>query len=169
MSELYIESEIGNETKDIKKLVLSYPEFKNVIKQVSNKMKQDKYVPDAILSIARGGLIVGTQLSYNLGVKTIGSINMEYYSGINERLEKPMLVAPKIDLEQFRDKNLLLVDDVLDTGNTMIELINLILPIVKSYKTMVIFKKTQSIINANYKWKDIPTDVWIDFPWEYDE
>lgn len=168
MSELYVDRKIDNKIMDIKKLKLSYSEFKNAIRQVSDKIKQDKYVPDVILSIARGGLIVGTQLSYNLGIKTIGSINMEFYSGINKRLEKPIIVPPKIDLEQFRDKNVLIADDVLDTGSTMIELINLILPIVKSYKTMVIFKKNQSIINANYTWKEVSTDVWIDFPWEDD-
>lgn len=168
MSEFYGDREIDNEIIDVKKLKLSYPEFKSALKKVSDKIKQDKYVPDVILSIARGGLIVGTQLSYNLGIKTIGSINMEFYNGINKTLDKPIIVPPIIDLEQFRDKNVLIVDDVLDTGSTMIELINLILPIVKSYKTMVIFKKNQSIINANYTWKEVSTDVWIDFPWEDD-
>ena len=40
-----------------------------------------------VLAIARGGLLVAGALSYALGVKNTFTMNVEFYTGIDERLD----------------------------------------------------------------------------------
>ena len=42
-----------------------------------------------ILAIARGGLLIGGALGYALSVKNVYTMNVEFYTGVDERLEVP--------------------------------------------------------------------------------
>ena len=54
----------------------------------------DGYRPDIILSIARGGLFVAGALGYALDVKNLHVTNVEFYTGVNERLPMPIMLPP---------------------------------------------------------------------------
>ena len=87
---------------DQEKIILTYPQFRNSIREISrNIIIRDNYQADAILCIARGGLLVGAQLAYDLGIKQIGSINIEYYTNENTCLETPIILEPTINLNEF--------------------------------------------------------------------
>ena len=57
--------------------------------RVLAQMVADDYEPDMILSIARGGLLIGGALGYALSVKNVYTMNVEFYTGVDERLEVP--------------------------------------------------------------------------------
>ena len=40
-----------------------------------------------VLAIARGGLLVAGALAYALGVKNTYTMNVEFYTGVDERLD----------------------------------------------------------------------------------
>ena len=63
--------------------------------------RRDGYRPDIVLGIARGGLLVAGALAYALGVKNTFTMNVEFYTGIDERLEMPMILPPVPDLVDF--------------------------------------------------------------------
>ena len=63
----------------------------------------DGYQPDMILGIARGGLLVAGALGYALGVKNTFTMNVEFYTGIDERLDMPMILPPVPDLVDFAE------------------------------------------------------------------
>ena len=44
--------------------------------------------------IARGGLLVAGAVGYALGVKNTFTMNVEFYTGVDERLDMPMLLPP---------------------------------------------------------------------------
>ena len=69
-----------------------------------------------MLAIARGGLLVAGALSYALGVKNTFTMNVEFYTGVDERLEMPMILPPVPDLVDFSETQVLIADDVADTG-----------------------------------------------------
>ena len=75
--------------------------------------------PDVVIAIARGGLLLAGAISYALGTKACGSINVEFYSGIDERLPEPVLHPPMLDAPALGGKRVLLVDDVSDSGRTL--------------------------------------------------
>src|SRR5215212_12119841 len=79
----------------------------------------DGYRPDIVLAIARGGLLVAGALSYALDVKNTFTMNVEFYTGIDERLDMPMLLPPVPDLVDFRETRVLIADDIADTGATL--------------------------------------------------
>ena len=54
----------------------------------------DGFVPDLILSIARGGLFVAGALGYALDVKNLHVMNVEFYTGVDERLDMPVMLPP---------------------------------------------------------------------------
>ena len=56
-----------------------------------------------MLAIARGGLLVAGALSYALGVKNTFTMNVEFYTGVDERLEMPMILPPVPDLVDFAE------------------------------------------------------------------
>ena len=72
---------------------------------------------DAIVAVARGGLVVARLLSDLLGVKRVASLQVEYYTGVDERGSRPVIVGGLgADVEGLE---VLLVDDVADTGETL--------------------------------------------------
>ena len=79
----------------------------------------DGYRPDVILGIARGGLLVAGAVGYALGVKNTFTMNVEFYTGVDERLEMPMILPPVPELVDFEATRVLVADDVADTGETL--------------------------------------------------
>ena len=86
---------------------------------LAERVLNDDYRPDMLLSIARGGLVVGGALAYALDVKNTFTMNVEFYVGVDERLPVPMLLPPVPELVDLDEARVLVVDDVADTGRTL--------------------------------------------------
>src|SRR5689334_19573041 len=87
--------------------------------ELAEAVVADGYRPDIVLAIARGGLLLAGALAYALGVKNTFTMNVEFYTGVDERLPLPMLLPPVPDLIDFADTKVLIADDVADTGATL--------------------------------------------------
>ena len=109
------------------------------------------------------GLPVAGAVSYALGMKNCCVVNVEYYTGIDQRLEVPVILPPSLDLVELTDANLLVVDDVADTGNTLALVAETVRPQVRSLRTAVLYEKSRSVVKCDYVWRR--TDDWIVFPW----
>ena len=73
---------------------MSWEELGGGARDLAAQILDDGYEPDLILGIARGGLLVAGALSYALDVKNSFTMNVEFYTGIDERLPVPMLLPP---------------------------------------------------------------------------
>jgi uncharacterized protein len=129
----------------------------------ARELAQQIIEPSVLLAIARGGLTVGGALSYALGLKNCCAINVEYYTGIDERLDVPVILPPALDLADLNNAQLLVVDDVADTGETLTLVAETLRPVVAERRTVVLYEKSRSIVRCDYVWRR--TDRWIDFPW----
>ena len=58
-------------------------------------------------------------LGYALSVKNLYTMNVEYYTGIDERLDVPMILPPTPELVDLTEARVLVADDVADTGHTL--------------------------------------------------
>jgi hypoxanthine phosphoribosyltransferase len=123
----------------------------------------DGYLPDLILGIARGGLLVAGALSYALDVKNAFTMNVEFYTGVDERLPVPMLLPPVPELVDLHDARMLIADDVADTGQTLALVKGFCSAQVGEVRVAVLYQKPRSIVTCEYVWRR--TDLWIDFPW----
>ena len=130
---------------------------------LAEQVVEDGYRPDMLLSIARGGLLVGGAIGYALGVKNTFTMNVEFYTGVDERLEMPMLLPPVPDLVDFAEQRVLIADDVADTGATLALVEEFLDGRVAETRCAVLYEKPRSTVKCEYVWRR--TDRWIDFPW----
>jgi hypoxanthine phosphoribosyltransferase len=135
-------------------------------RELGTRIAADGYRPDLILGIARGGLLVAGALSYALGVKNSFTMNVEFYTGVDERLPVPMLLPPVPDLVDLHDSRMLIADDVADTGQTLALVKGFCAGQVGEVRVAVLYEKPRSIVSCEYVWRR--TDRWIDFPWSID-
>ncbi len=123
----------------------------------------DGFIPDIILGIARGGLLVAGAVGYALGVKNMFTMSVEFYTGIDERLDVPMILPPIPDLVDFHETRVLIADDVADTGATLQLVQEFCAGKVGEVRSAVLYEKPRSFVKCDYVWRR--TDRWITFPW----
>src|SRR5579883_836928 len=147
--------------------VLTWPLYAEGAKALAQQVADDDYRPDLILAIARGGLIIAGSLSYALRVKNLHVMNVEYYTGVNERLEFPVILPPPLNLVDLAHARILVADDVADTGHTLALVRDFCAPQVAEVRCAVLYQKPASVVSCDYVWRH--TDRWIDFPWSTGE
>src|SRR5438067_937256 len=148
---------------DVPREIMAWDDLGDGCRDLAEQIHRDGYRPDIILSIARGGLLVGGAIGYALGVKNMFSISVEFYTGIDERLEMPMLLPPVPDLVDFHEQRVLIADDVADTGATLALVKEFCEGKVSEVRSAVLYEKPRSEVTCEYVWRR--TDRWIDFPW----
>ncbi|NQX33995.1 phosphoribosyltransferase [Herbiconiux sp. VKM Ac-2851] len=143
--------------------VLGWLEFGDASRSLARDIVESGFEPDFVIAIARGGLIPGGALAYALGVKSCGSLNVEFYSDVEETLPEPIILPPLLDNEPLIGKNVLLVDDVADSGRTLALVVELLEKVDITVKSATLYIKPRSVIAPDFHWKT--TDRWIVFPW----
>jgi len=147
--------------------ILTWELFGTASRELAQLVADDGYVPEMILSIARGGLLVGGALGYALGVKNVYTMNVEFYTGVDERLEVPRILPPAPDFVDLDHARILIADDVADTGHTLESVEEFCAGKVGEVRIAVLYEKTRSLVKCDYVWRR--TDRWINFPWSDQE
>ena len=143
--------------------VLTYELFGTAVSELAQQVVDSGYEPDIILSIARGGLGLGMGLGYALDVKNISTVNVEFYTGIDQRLDVPIMLPPTPAAVELSGLKVLIADDVADTGETLRVVHQFCAGHVAESRTAVIYEKPRTVIRPEYSWR--VTEQWIDFPW----
>jgi hypoxanthine phosphoribosyltransferase len=128
--------------------------------------KLGKARADAIVGVSRGGLVLARLMSDLMNIDNVLITKSEYYTGMGKRNAKPQ-ITQEIQRD-LAESNVLLVDDVSDTGESLVTI-----------KEHILSKRPRSLTVATLylkPWsKSMPdyfvskTDAWIVFPWEYYE
>ena len=93
--------------------VLQYPEYLTAFSiMIADEFEDEK--PDVVISPAIGGIVLGTEVGTQLGCRTIFS----------ERKNGAMVLRRGFNLE--RDERVLIVEDVITTGGSVKEVMNLV-------------------------------------------
>ncbi|RJQ85867.1 phosphoribosyltransferase [Amycolatopsis panacis] len=142
---------------------LTWELFGSAGRELARTVADDGYAPDLILSIARGGLFVAGSLGYALDVKNLHVMNVEFYTGVDQRLDLPVMLPPVPNVVDLTSKKVLIADDVADTGATLKLVRDYCLDHVAEVRCAVIYEKPQSTVKCEYVWRR--TDRWINFPW----
>jgi hypoxanthine phosphoribosyltransferase len=143
--------------------VMTWDDLGDGARALAELVHDDGYLPDLVLAVARGGLLVAGALSYALGVKNTFTMNVEFYTGVGQRLEAPLLLPPVPDPVDLRRARVLVADDVADTGATLALVREFCAPHVAEVRTGVLYEKPWSTVDSDYVWRR--TDRWITFPW----
>lgn len=121
---------------------------------------------DRLVVIAKGGLTWSRVLADYLQIGDIDTVRVKLYRGIGKAFKKPQILQEiKADI---RGENILLFDDVADSGQTLDFVKKLLLKDgVKSVDTATLFFKPSSKTIPDFF--DHQTDAWIVFPHELRE
>ena len=130
------------------------------------RIQADRFSPDIVLGVSRGGLTPARVLSDLLESPNIAKVKVEFYLGVAERKKEPLMTEPiSVDV---KGKRILVVDDVSDTGGSL-RLIkaHLLEHGVGDLKTATLYHKPWSITLPDYF--EETTSDWIVFPWDRKE
>jgi hypoxanthine phosphoribosyltransferase len=143
--------------------VLGWEAFGAAARDLAQVIRDDGYEPDVVIAVARGGLTVAGTLAYALGVKNCGAMNVEFYTGVDQRLDVPVVLPPTLDLVDVQGLRVLVADDVADTGHTLRLVREVLAQHVAEARTAVLYRKPRSVVRPDYAWRN--TDRWVVFPW----
>ncbi|MBU2670655.1 phosphoribosyltransferase [Actinoplanes bogorensis] len=142
---------------------LTWTGFGRAGRELAQQIADDGYRPDLVLAVARGGLFLAGSVAYALDVKNVHVINVEFYTGVDQRLDTPVLLPPSPRPADLTGAKVLIVDDVADTGETLKLVRDFCAGHVADARIAVIYQKPHSLVGCEYVWSR--TGKWIDFPW----
>lgn len=119
---------------------------------------------DTILCIARGGLTMGHFLGNYYDIREVYAINSIGYDDTKKLDEVKISNIPDLS----KSKSVLIVDDIVDSGDTIIEalrILNTQYPQVNFYVASIFYKKSAKISPT---WYIHEATSWIEFFWEVD-
>jgi len=125
---------------------------------------------DTILCITRGGLIPAGMLAYQLDIKNVVNVKISSYNDNDEQEYVDVQSLSKKDLKILKRSNrVLVVDDIVDSGNTIEALDEYLYDeLGKGFGELDIFsivsKKSKLTKFSIYNMDD--DDRWIVFPWD---
>ena len=139
----------------------SYEEFVVDAKKMAAQIKSE-FSPDVILAVARGGLTLGHALAVALDNRNLFTLNSIHYDDTRKLDTIEVFKIP--DLGKF--KKILLVDDMVDSGESMIEVRRRLLEIYPELqiKLATVFYKQKALILPDYKVKE--AREWVEFFWD---
>lgn len=146
--------------------VPSWDQIHRMLIELADRVRLSEYKPDIIVGISRGGWIPARVLSDLLDNPYVTSVGAEFYVGVYETIREPRLTQP-LPVSVF-DKKILLVDDVTDTGKSVLLIKDhLSRQGVKDNRILTLYFKPWSIVKPDFYSKE--TSDWIVFPWEIRE
>ena len=143
--------------------VLAWDLFGDASRALAQQIVDSGYRPTIVLGVARGGLLPAATIAYALNVKNLFTVNVEFYTGVDERLEFPVMLPPLLDVVDIAGATVLVADDVADTGATLRLVMDYCAEHVADVRCAVLYEKPRSTVKCEYVWRR--TDRWIDFPW----
>jgi len=145
----------------MRKIYYPYQEFKEDLKTLTEKIDQPF---DAILGIARGGLSMAQMLGEYYNLREVYAINTIGYDDTEKKDSVEVFNIPNLQSAKL----VLIVDDIVDSGDTLIEILNVLneeYPHVTFLTASLFYKKTAKIAPT---WYVKEPKEWIDFFWSVD-
>ena len=156
-------------TEDGKHLYVSYDEYHNLIEKLALKVFQSGWQFDTILCLARGGMRPGDILSrvFNKPLAIMSTSSYRADAGtVQGHLDiARFITTPKGEIAG----RVLLVDDLADTGHTLkavFEMLKSNYAPITELRSAVIWTKGVSTFVPDYSVEFLPTNPWIDQPFE---
>jgi hypoxanthine phosphoribosyltransferase len=165
---------LGSETESVESKVnedleFEVPSWEQIYKMLLNladKIRRDKFKPDIIVGVSRGGWIPARVMSDLLESHQTANVKAEFYKGIAETKNEP-IISQSVSMS-VSEKRLLVVDDVADTGRSLQKVQkHLLKEGAAEARVATIYYKPWSDTLPDYYEKE--TKLWLVFPWERKE
>lgn len=143
---------------------MSWTSYGKISSSLAQKIKKSGVKFDLIIGIARGGIPLAMVIGDKIGVR-IDIINVKSYTGVRQRLKPQILSTIN---SSINGKRILLVDDLIEEGDTMHLIVGLLKKMgAGKVTTAVMLTKPWSKFKPDFKVRQV--DRWVIFPWEVGE
>ncbi|MEM4476290.1 MAG: phosphoribosyltransferase [Desulfurococcaceae archaeon] len=134
--------------------------------ELAMKVLESNYMPQLIVAISRGGLIPARIVSDVLGVYELYAVRSTLYMHGKAIGSKPLINA-HLPVELIKGRRVLIVDEVVDTGTTMVNTIDCLRKLDPfEVRTAVIhYKSSKSVYRPDYYIAELKEWKWIYYPW----
>jgi uncharacterized protein len=140
----------------------SWLELETDIRILSEKISSS-FSPDIVICISTGGWIPGRLMKNYINAKyySIGCLAYDENGNFTGQYNITQGISDDLAINQ----NILILDEVCETGGTLLKVINYLTPLSpRTIYTAVIHKKKSSIYTPNYYLYQIE-GKWIIYPW----
>lgn len=132
-------------------------------RELAHKIQDSDFKPEVIVCIARGGYVPARLLCDFLDIYDLSSIRIKHYTG-SDKAEQAVLMDPLT--MDVRGKQVLLVDDIDDTGETLQVALDYLKELYPAMvKVAVLHHKMISSLKPDYYAKKIVQWRWLIYPW----
>lgn len=147
------------------KLYVSFTDLEKQLADINQQISNDRYNPEVIIGPGRGAYIPGVMLSHYWNIP-FEAFNWQTRDG-SQKNEKHLREI----LNKYVHSNILLVDDINDTGTTLTEIHNIMQDEVgyADFRVATLFSKTSSNFDSvDFYATELTPDYnpWIVFPYE---
>ncbi|MCX8173213.1 MAG: phosphoribosyltransferase [Thermoplasmata archaeon] len=154
----------------IKCQIVKWEDIEKWVDDVVEKIRKANYRPDVVIGLTRGGWIPARLICDELQVKSLYAVKTEHW-GLTATKDGQAKIAQTLPVD-VRDKNVLIVDDITDTGQSL----SLAKDHVASFKpsalkTATLLHITHSTIVPDFYSVEVPKEewTWFIFPWNFNE
>jgi len=159
------------------KRYLGWDDVESCVRKLVEKIEASETKYDCILGLANGGLVPTCLIAKALDIKKVLTVSIKAYSGETGHEIQFLTSINHKDLKGVR--NLLIVDDLVDRGETLFEVdkilgyYNYSHKIICKFDSAVLYTKLGRSIDSPYP-RVLPTytaestdpQTWLVFPWE---
>lgn len=132
--------------------------------QLARQILNTGYKPDVVVAIARGGFPPARYICDFMNLNELVGLRIKHYAAGGLEHEKTDLKNPLN--AQVKDQNILIIDDVNDTGETLQVAVKHLTELEpKNIKVGVLHEKTGSRFAADFVALFVKEWRWITYPW----
>ena len=147
----------------MKKRVLSWAQIEELVDRLVARLPRDY---DALLAVARGGLVPCCLLSEQMDMRNILVAAVMYYTGIGQTMDRPLFLQFPDDI-LLADKRILVIDDVWDSGKTIMAVKERLHGIGCRHDVATLhYKPAHSRFPERPDYYAEVTEDWMVYPWE---
>lgn len=147
---------------------IDWTEVEKLSRKIAEKLKKDKQKIDVIVPIVRGGMPIAMLLSSMLKVEEMSCLHIRRSidDSPNTEFKKPINKGIT-NFKKLQNANILIVDDTLDSKQTLDYAIKLL----KEYKPnsiriAILYNFNKSTFTKIYSGEEVREYKWVVFPWE---
>ncbi len=149
--------------------IVTFQEVHDMVRKVADAVKASGYKPTTIVGLARGGWLPARLMCDFLGITDLVSLKVEHWLETGKTKDEASIRYPlKADLS---GKRVLVVDDITDTGKSLITAVNY----VKKYNRPAEIRVAtmqyipESKFRPDYYAEEVKTWTWFIYPWNWIE
>jgi uncharacterized protein len=142
---------------------LSWEDIENLVARLVGELPREY---DLLLVITRGGMVPACLISEQTDIRNIVAAAVMFYTGVGETLPDPVFLQFPADPLLY-GKRVLIVDDVWDTGRTIVAVKQRVVAAGgRPHLAVLHYKPSHSHYAERPEYYAATTDDWIVYPWD---